>query len=64
MSYGSDNLFYLAVDLTFVIIGAKTVAVNRVVYIKYSSEMVVMQFVCRELSMVAQWIGKYFWDTL
>jgi hypothetical protein len=46
MSYGSDNLFYLAVDLTFVITGAKTVAVNRMVW--------VMQFVSRELSMVAE----------
>jgi hypothetical protein len=45
MSYGSDNLFYLAVDLTFVITGAKTVVVNRMVY----AEIVVMQFVSREL---------------
>jgi hypothetical protein len=45
MSYGSDNLFYLAVDLTFVITGAKTVVVNGMVY----AEIVVMQFVSREL---------------
>ncbi|RLN03603.1 putative lysine-specific demethylase JMJD5 isoform X1 [Panicum miliaceum] len=36
MSYGADHLFYLAVDLTFVIIDNRALTANHTVHIKYS----------------------------
>ncbi|XP_062196163.1 lysine-specific demethylase JMJ30-like isoform X2 [Phragmites australis] len=54
INYGADHLFYLAVDLTFVITDAKTVTANHIIHIKPLSILLIMKFVFREFGTVAQ----------
>ncbi|RCV31772.1 hypothetical protein SETIT_6G205100v2 [Setaria italica] len=59
MSYGADHLFYLAVDLAFVIIDDKALTANHTVHIKYSKH-----FLEESVTIIWFWMPCMFiWDS-